>query len=140
MCHFKIFKTLSSLSLACKRLHDFVEAEGFAVYNFPSIQTPSYWRDAADALTTLLRAWKGKAFGARPIHLEKDVIRIPQRRARPSQGRRLREQTTDYRPVIDCYEETGKSWISKKEVLAWGAGAELSMRVMSMGEDVEEEW
>ena len=45
-----------------------------------------------------------------------------------------------YRPVIDCYEESGKSWTSKKEVLVWGAGAELSMRVTSMGEDVEEEW
>ena len=45
-----------------------------------------------------------------------------------------------YRPVIDCYEESGKSWNSKKEVLVWGAGAELCLRVTSIGDNVEEEW
>ncbi|KAL9601930.1 MAG: hypothetical protein Q9219_002154 [cf. Caloplaca sp. 3 TL-2023] len=46
-----------------------------------------------------------------------------------------------YQPVIDSYESvTGLDWTSRKEVLAWGAGAELFIRVNWMGPDVEEEW
>lgn len=46
-----------------------------------------------------------------------------------------------YQPVIDCYAETTEDyWSSRREILAWGAGAELNLRVKSMGEDVVREW
>ena len=46
-----------------------------------------------------------------------------------------------YQPVIDCYaEQTGDSWSSRDEILAWGAGAELNLRLKGMGEKVESQW
>ncbi|KAI4101622.1 MAG: hypothetical protein L6R37_004855 [Teloschistes peruensis] len=46
-----------------------------------------------------------------------------------------------YRPVIDSYETfVGSSWTSRREVLAWGAGAELVLRVKWKGPEVEKEY
>ncbi|KAL8691738.1 MAG: hypothetical protein Q9218_003109 [Villophora microphyllina] len=46
-----------------------------------------------------------------------------------------------YRPVIDSYETfVGSSWTSRREVLVWGAGAELVIRVKWKGPELEEEW
>ncbi len=46
-----------------------------------------------------------------------------------------------YQPVIDSYESsTGASWTSRKEVLCWGAGAELILRRKGMGDEVERAW
>ena len=141
--HFDTARTVSRFSLTCKRLHDYVEKDGFRAFvhaSFPSIQTPPYWKDAAHALTTLSKAWDRKAFVARCIFPEKDVIQLPRRHGRPLPTGPQTGQTMGYRPVIDCYEEFGSSWVSRKEVLAWGAGAELDMRVTSMGKDTERAW
>ncbi|KAL8834619.1 MAG: hypothetical protein Q9170_003667 [Blastenia crenularia] len=46
-----------------------------------------------------------------------------------------------YQPIIDSYESwTGSDWTSRREVLAWGAGAELRVRVKWMGPRIEKEW
>lgn len=46
-----------------------------------------------------------------------------------------------YQPVIDSYESsTGAGWTSRKEVLCWGAGAELILRIKGMGDKVEKAW
>lgn len=46
-----------------------------------------------------------------------------------------------YQPVIDSYEEeTGKSWASRKEVVVWGAGAEVVVRTLVRGNKVFQEW
>ncbi|KAL8936892.1 MAG: hypothetical protein Q9216_004694 [Gyalolechia sp. 2 TL-2023] len=46
-----------------------------------------------------------------------------------------------YQPVIDSYETwTGSDWTSRREVLAWGAGAELVVRIKWMGPDIEKQW
>ncbi|SLM35962.1 WD40/YVTN repeat-like-containing domain [Lasallia pustulata] len=46
-----------------------------------------------------------------------------------------------YQPVIDSYESfTGASWTSRREVLCWGAGAELNLRIRGMGDEVEMAW
>ncbi|KAI4148464.1 MAG: hypothetical protein L6R39_002784 [Caloplaca ligustica] len=46
-----------------------------------------------------------------------------------------------YQPVIDSYETcTGTDWTSRREVVAWGAGAELVVRVRWMGQSIEEQW
>lgn len=46
-----------------------------------------------------------------------------------------------YQPVIDSYESsTGASWTSRKEVVCWGAGAELVLRIKGMGDKVEMAW
>ncbi|KAL8938438.1 MAG: hypothetical protein Q9211_003201 [Gyalolechia sp. 1 TL-2023] len=46
-----------------------------------------------------------------------------------------------YQPVIDSYESwIGSDWTSRREVLAWGAGADLVIRIRLMGSDTEEKW
>ena len=46
-----------------------------------------------------------------------------------------------YQPVIDSYEVwDGGDWSSRKEVVAWGAGAELILRSKRTGELAEREW
>jgi hypothetical protein len=41
-----------------------------------------------------------------------------------------------YKLVIDCFEDfTRNSWAARREVLAWGAGAEPRVRVKTIGKD-----
>ncbi|MCJ1474234.1 hypothetical protein MMC13_002892 [Lambiella insularis] len=144
VCHLETAQNLSRISITCKRLHEYVEENGYRAFvrrRFPSIQTLPYWRDAAHALTTLSKAWDTKAFVAKIIFPEKDVTQLPRRRGRQPPRRWQRGQTMGYQPVMDCYEETtGESWLSRKELLAWGAGAELNLKATSMGEEVRRNW
>ncbi|MCJ1433052.1 hypothetical protein MMC27_002411 [Xylographa pallens] len=144
VCHLETAGALFHISITCKRLYQYIEQNGYRTFvrsRFPSIQTPPYWKDAAHALTTLSRAWDKKAFVARSIYPEKDVTQLPRRRARQPPKRGQRGQTMGYQPVIDCYaEQTGDSWFSRDEILAWGAGAELNLRLKGMGEKVENQW
>jgi hypothetical protein len=46
-----------------------------------------------------------------------------------------------FQPVIDSYEDwTADKWSSRKEVLALGAGAELVVRLKTMGDRAEQMW
>jgi len=46
-------------------------------------------------------------------------------------------QTMGYQPVLDSYEEwLGKRWNDRKEVVAWGAGAELIVKVTDWGDNM----
>ena len=141
---FENAKALWNLSRTCKWLHEYTEKDGFRVFvqtRFPSIQIPPCWRDAAQSLTTLTRAWDRKAFIARCIEPDQTVIHLPKGRQMLDRRRREKAQTMGYQPVIDSYnDQYGSSWNSRKEVLAWGAGAELVLRVKTIGDQAEEEW
>lgn len=133
-------RTLSCVALTCSKLHKFLQSnEGYRAFvqrRFPSIQTPPCWKDAAHGLTTLSRAWLRKSIVARCIRPPQDP-----RRPRFQDPRRPRGQTMGYQPVIDSYGIwTDSEWKSRKEVVAWGAGAELIIRVRWMGNAIEEEW
>ncbi|KAL8653272.1 MAG: hypothetical protein Q9210_002199 [Variospora velana] len=133
-------RTLSCVALTCSKLHKFLQSnEGYRAFvqrRFPSIQTPPCWKDAAHGLTTLSRAWVRKSIVARCIRPPQDP-----RRPRIQDQRRPRGQTMGYQPVIDSYGIwTDSEWKSRKEVVAWGAGAELIIRVKWMGNGIEEEW
>ena len=142
--YFENAKTLSNLSRTCKRLHEYTEKDGFRVFvqnRFPSIQTPPLWRDATQSMTTLTRAWDRKAFIARSIEPDQTVIHLPKGRQMFDRRRREKAQTMGYQPVIDSYnDQYANSWTSRKEVLVWAAGAELVLRVKTMGDQMEEEW
>ncbi|KAG6990905.1 hypothetical protein G7Y79_00060g092090 [Physcia stellaris] len=145
VAHCETAQTLLNLSLTSKRLNDFIRSDGLRVFvqtKFPSLQTPPYWRDAAHALTTLSRNWDRKAFIARTIAPPKlqPLERNP-RNAGYQNQRRRQQQTMGYQPVIDSYETwSGGNWISRKEVLVWGAGAELILRSKKTGDLAEQEW
>ena len=142
--HFEVARTLSHLSLTCKSLHSYVKNNGynsFTFHRFASFKTPLCGRDATHALTTLSRAWDRKGFVASPIYPDEHAAQLPRKNERSPARGRLREQTIGYQPVIDCYEEhTGTSWTSKREILVWGAGAQLNVRLTNMGEEVKNSW
>lgn len=132
-------RTLLRLTLTCKKLHDFIERDGYRVFvqsRYPP-PIPPFWKDATHALTKLSRAWEQKSLIPRYIEPPQDVIRP---RARNT-GSRARGQTMGYQPVIDSYEAwTGPDWSSRRETLAWGAGSDLVLRVKWMGPTVETKW
>ncbi|KAL8894055.1 MAG: hypothetical protein Q9192_004658 [Flavoplaca navasiana] len=128
--------TLVRLTLTCKKLHDFIERDGYRVFvhgRFPHHPIPPFWKDAAHALTKLSRAWDRKSLIPRYIEPPQDASR-----PRPSYpGFRRRGQTMGYQPVIDSYEAwTGSNWTSRRETIAWGAGSDLVLRVKWMGPDI----
>ncbi|KAI9717182.1 MAG: hypothetical protein M1812_004930 [Candelaria pacifica] len=136
-------RSLLCLSLTCQRLHEYVEKEGYRVFvqcRFPSQPTPPFWKEAAHALTTLSRNWDCKAFLARSLSPSASVVRL-QTGGSTANQRRPRGQTMGFQPVIDSYEEwVGKEWAARREVLAWGGGAELMVRVRTSGIAAEERW
>ena len=141
--HIDTARALSHLALTCKKQYGFVEKDGFRIFvqtRFPYIKpptrpSPSFWKDAALGLTSLAKNWDRKAFIAWSINPQKEVSRDP--RSQRSRGRPEHVgQTMGFTPVIDSYEAWyGGDWTSRKEVVAWGAGAALCMRGKVMGKN-----
>ncbi len=134
-------RTLSCLALTCRKLHEYIDSNdsyrAFVQSRYPSYHIPPSWKQAAHGLTTLSRALDRKSIVARCIRPPPDPNQ-PRPRGQP---RRPRGQTMGYQPVIDSYESwTGSDWTSRRQVLAWGAGAELVVRVTWMGKGLQEEW
>ena len=144
--HITTARELCQLSLVCKRLHTFIENDGFRVLSqtlFPYVQFPSthaalFWRDALHGLITQARNWDRKAFTAWVISPATDARYGKNRRRTPNAPR---EQTMGYIPVIDSYEAWyGGDWSARKEIVAWGAGADLIVRSRTMGSKAQDVW
>jgi WD40 repeat protein len=94
--------------------------------NFPTINTPPFWKEVARALTSRSRAWDRRAFIARecyPPPDDPDQLHEP----RPA-------HTLGYQPTIDSYETwLNGSWSDRKEVLAFGAAGRLRVRTIKDG-------
>ena len=137
--HWENARTLLQFALTCKRLNHFIQTDGFRVFvqtRFPSFQTPPFWKDAAHSLTTWSRNWDRKAFIARYVGPVRPGPNTPKWTI-PHQ----RRQTMGYQPVIDSYEEfVGGNWSSRKEVLAWGRGSELIVRLRWTGDEARGRW
>ncbi|OJD26424.1 hypothetical protein ACJ73_02197 [Blastomyces percursus] len=123
-----------NLALTCRRLHEIISAENYRIFQafvqsrFESIDVPPFWVDAARALTSRSRAFDRKAIIGR-------FVLPPQNARRIGHPRTVRTDhpTLGYRPVIDSYEVwCENSWHSRKEVLVWGAGADLNIRVTDL--------
>ena len=146
--HIDSVRAISHLAMTCRKAHAFVENDGFRVFvqtRFPYIKPPtihssSFWKEAAHGLTSLAKNWDRKAFIAWNINPQKDVdrdLRSQRSRGRPAPF----GQTMGFTPVIDSYEAWyGGDWTSRKEVVAWGAGASLCMRGKVMGENERHDW
>ena len=111
---------------------------------FPYIKPPtkpslSFWKEAAHGITSLSKNWDRKAFIAWSInpHEVNQDLKSQRSRGRPAQA----GQTIGFTPVIDSYEAWyGGDWASRKEVVAWGAGAALFMRSKIMGKNKSLKW
>ena len=146
--HITTAKELCHLSLVCKRLHTFIEKDGFRVLSqtlFPYVQFPSthpalFWRDALHGLITQARNWDRKAFTAWIISSETDANQKNGKNRRRTHNA-PRGQTMGFIPVIDSYEAWyGGDWSSRKEIVAWGAGADLVVRARTMGPKALDVW
>lgn len=120
---------LANLSQTCKRLYRIITSDNSRIYRalvqsqFPSIQTPPLWKDAARVLTSRSRALD------RAGVISRVVVPDENRRPRRSSVVRTDRPTIGYRPVIDSYERwTGETWAEREELLVWGAGSELLIR------------
>jgi len=138
---------LAHLSLTNRKLRLLIENEGWKVFvnsRFPSIPVPPYWKDAAHALTTLSRNWDRKAFIAR--HFEPANTRLHTLPAANivdvrDRWKATHAQTMGYQPVIDSYEQwTGNTWDSRKEVVCFGAGADLIMSTVERHRRINSQW
>ena len=146
--HITTAKELCHLSLVCKRLHTFIEKDGFRVLSqtlfpyvqFPSTHTALFWRDALHGLITQARNWDRKAFTAWIISSETNANQEPGKNRRRTHNA-PRGQTMGFIPVIDSYEAWyGGDWSSRKEIVAWGAGADLVVRARTMGPKALDVW
>ena len=141
-------RAIFHLALTCRKAHAFVESDGFRIFvqtRFPYIKPPikassSFWKEAALGLTSLARNWDRKAFIAWSLDRPKEVSR--DRRNQRTRGRPPQSgQTLGFTPVIDSYDAWyGGDWTSRKEVVAWGAGAALCIRSKTMGKNKGHEW
>ena len=146
--HIATAKELCCLSLVCRRLHTFIEVDGFRVLcqtlfpyvQFPSTHTDTFWRNALHGLITQARNWDRKAFIAWVIDTETDTNQRVGRNKRHTRNAR-HGQTMGFVPVIDSYEAWyGGDWSSRKEIVAWGAGADLVARTRMMGRKAQDTW
>ncbi|KAF2460674.1 hypothetical protein BDY21DRAFT_419441 [Lineolata rhizophorae] len=138
--------SLSSLSLTCRALYNFVTHHGWKAFvrsRFPGVSLPpspppQFWRDAVHGLTSLSRNYDRRGVVARYVEPAGRVCVLPQgdvvERWESKGG-----QTMGYQPVIDSYEQWVKlpggqvDWASRREVLAWSAGSELVLRLRWTG-------
>ena len=137
--------TLSSithLSQTCHRLHKIITADDrsyrlFIRHYFPTLgDVPPFWKDVVQAVTSRSRALDRCAVTARfviPSNNAKAVgIRDTTRHDRPTIG---------YRPTVDSYEVwKGERWQDTENVLAWGAAAEIVLRIKRTGIGAQETW
>jgi hypothetical protein len=140
--HLPTANALAQLAQTCRRLHKVITAEDSRIFRafvqsrFPSIETPPFWRDAAQALASRSRALDRNAIIGRflvpPAIATKIGSHEVTRRDNPTLG---------YRPAIDSYEIwNGQCWADKKEILAWGAANQLVMRIKQTGARSQEKW
>lgn len=123
--------SISHLSQSSRALHEFVEKEGWRTFtqtNFPSLNYPPYWRDAAHSLTTLARNWQRRAFIAQYLEPAGDVIAVSTGH-QVTKWKRPGGQTMGFQPAVDSYQQFGGKWSHRREVVAWSAGAELVVRI-----------
>jgi WD40 repeat protein len=141
LAHLPTVNALAILSQTCHRLNKIITGAESVIFRefvqtrFPAIETPPFWKDAAQALTSRSRALYRRGIIARFV-VPSNTTKIGHQRVTPQDN-----STLGYRPVIDSYEIwNGQSWADRKEVLAWGAGNQLVMRIKQNGSCKQQRW
>lgn len=144
--HVTTAKRLTNLALTCHALYDYVAADGWKVFarsKYPYNPLPpnfSDWKNAVHGLATLSRNLQRRAFLATYPEPSNHIHSLPTHKVKTS-WQRPRGQTMGFQPILDSYAAfTGASWRSQKEVVAWGAGAELIVRRQERGSKTQREW
>ncbi|KPI40896.1 uncharacterized protein AB675_10861 [Cyphellophora attinorum] len=126
--HLSTVQAITSLSQTSKKLHAIVCGDESVTYkpfverSFPSIPTPSTWREVAKFLTSRSRAWDRRALLVRECCPPENL----QLQWRPNNGRRPQ---MGYVPALDSYDDlTGNSIANRRETVAWGAAGKIFVR------------
>lgn len=126
----------SQTSQHFKRDVDDAAWQSFVSSRFPSIQVRGDsinrdWKSVAHSLTALSQNLDRKAFLARYLEPKK-YIQLPNFQL-GNRWKLGRGQSMGYRPIIDSYEELcGDRIWQRRDVLAWGAGSQLAVRVRNL--------
>lgn len=135
-------RELTRLGLTCRRLYTIIKSQESSLYRafvrsqFPFVDTPPFWKDAACALTSRSRALDRLGVVGRFVTPPEATINIGLHGETRSDN-----PTLGYRPQIDSYEIwNGETWADRKEVLTWGAGHRLVMRIKQSGSRPRENW
>lgn len=131
---------LVHIAQTCKRLYGVVSAEdghvfrAFIEHRFPGFVPSSCWKDVTQALTSRSRALDKNAVVSR-------FVAKPPTRAELGITTRTDRPTLGYRPAIDSYEIwNGSTWADRREVLAWGGGHEIVMKIKQHGKAQNSQW
>lgn len=135
-------REVARLGSTSQPLGHFVQHDGwrsFVKSSFPSLQTPSgpgtRWADLADRLTYLDRCWEKRAFLIHEYSEKPD--KGGSRGGRHQQPRqRAGRQSVSFHPVLDARLLSSLD----KELVAWGVGEELVLRVRPTSGAEESEW
>lgn len=134
--------SVARLAQTCRRIHAIITAEDSRIFHafvstkFPQIETPPFWKDAAQALSSRSRALDRHGVIGRFVIPPKKATKIGSH-----QATRRDNPTLGYRPAIDSYEVwNGTRWADRKEVLAWGAADEIVIRIRQSGTKAREKW
>ena len=140
--YFSTASALVNLAQTCHRLHTVVAAEDWRIFRafvksrFPYVQDSSFWKDAAQALTTRSRALDRYGVVGRFVLPSKKAVKLGSHRSS-----RRDNPTIGYRPAIDSYETwNAAGWKDHKEVLAWGAADEVVLRIRQQDKRPKERW
>ncbi|KAH7036690.1 hypothetical protein B0J12DRAFT_677710 [Macrophomina phaseolina] len=135
---------LRNLSLTCRKLHTYVDQEGWKIFlrnrfpSFPAVDQPA--RSIAHSLTTLSRNWDRKALIARYIEPSGSIVSL--NTGEPlTEWKRPRGQTMGFQPSLDSYEELSDEFAyGRREILVWSAGTDLLVRAKESGPMTENLW
>jgi len=114
VAHIETARALSHFSLTCKRIYALIENDGFRIFTqsrFPYAESPtthglSFWRNAAQGLTTLSRNWERKAFIVRRINPSRDANEDGRRQSRRTQNARNGQVSFSSRK-LSCLDISG---------------------------------
>lgn len=139
--HLERPRDVLNLSLTSQRLYEFAKLDGWKAFlkgRFGVTGLDSDARNTVHGLTTLYRNWDRKAFLARYLEPNPEVMSVDtweKKRWRGPQG-----QTMGYQPKVDSYEELRGTWADRREVLTWSAGTHLVMRIKDTGAKAADDW
>lgn len=123
---------LCHLAQTSRRMHEVISTDNYRSFqsflrsHYPTATVPPIWKDAVHALLSRENAFELRAIQARMLKVPPHIHHGGSNKG----ARRNDRPTLGFRPPIDSYEiwRSG-SWNDRKEVMAYGAGADLVLRI-----------
>ena len=119
---------IASLSRTTKKLHATITSDETIAFKplvkgaFPSVPTPTAWKEVALSLTSRARAWDRRGVVVRDC-CPPETLQIA------GDPRQYRPSVIGYTPALDSYDDLSSGSLSqRRETVAWGAGGRIYLR------------